>query len=45
MAKTSKKKSGKKPGAKTNLKNVIKLSLEPPPEAITPPEKSSKNKK
>jgi hypothetical protein len=38
MAKGNKKEASKK----GNIKDAIKLTLEPPPKAITPPEKTEK---
>jgi len=35
-------KARKKKGLKDTLKDAIKLSVQPPPQAITPPEKSQK---
>jgi len=44
----ARKKAGSDPGKKAEkqsaFKEAVKLSLQPPPEAITPPEKSRKNK-
>jgi hypothetical protein len=45
MAKAKKKepsKSGKKPSIKGFIKDVMEESVEPPPQAFTPPEKPSK---
>ena len=46
MAKPKKptRKDEKKSPRKNSLKDVIKQSVQPPPEAITPPEKSSGKK-
>jgi hypothetical protein len=47
MAKAKKKAepdAGKKTEKKSAFKEAVKLSLQPPPEAITSPEKSRKNK-
>jgi hypothetical protein len=47
MAKAKKKAEsdpGKKTEKKSAFKEAVKLSLQPPPEAITPPEKSRKDK-
>ena len=46
MAKANKKRADKykdKLSIKSTFEDVIKLSVEPPPKAITPPEKPSKN--
>jgi hypothetical protein len=45
MAKPKKNKDRERRAGKTKLRDVIKQSVEPPPKAITPPEKFSNKKK